>query len=446
MSQMPPLAIVILAAGKGTRMKSDLPKVMHELAGLPMINWLLQTTEKLNPDKIIVVTGKDMDELRTACAPHETVIQEKQQGTGSALMAAMPALAGFDGDIMVLLGDTPFISVDTLESLRSSRHSAKDIGLSVLGVTLEQPTGYGRLLVDKKGFLSAIREEKDASDDERQIKEVNTGAFCLDATKTNEWLNSLTNKNAQGEYYITDIPEIAGKDGFKTAIALIKDMQEAQGCNTRYDLSQLEKTAQNILRKKHIENGVTLQDPDTVYFRHDTKIGANTIIEPNVYFGPEVTVNENVHIKAFCHFEKCSIGAGTTIGPFARLRPGSDIGEDVRIGNFVEVKKSTIGRGSKISHLSYVGDTEMGENVNFGCGAITVNYDGFNKFTTKIKDNVMIGSNANLVAPVTIEKGAFIAAGSTITKDVSEDALSLTRPEQRTIKDWAKNNRKKKKK
>lgn len=443
MPAMPPLAIVILAAGKGTRMKSPLPKVMHELAGLPMINWILNTAESLSPDKIIVVIGPDMDDLREACKPHDSVIQEKQLGTGSALMAAMPSLNGFKGDILVLLGDTPFLSADTLQNLRAAKGQN---GLAVLGMKLHTPTGYGRLLVDDQGFLSAIREEKDASEEERQIKTVNTGAFCLDGKKTEAWLKSLTNKNAQSEYYITDLPEIAAKEGSKTAIALVKDPIEAKGCNTPYELSLLEQTAQDFLRKKNIENGVTLQDPSSVYFRHDTIIGEGTLIEPNVYFGPQVTVGENVHIKAFCHFEECSLGTGTTIGPFARLRPGSEIGEDVRIGNFVEIKKSTIGRGSKISHLSYVGDTEMGADVNFGCGAITVNYDGFNKFTTKIQDSVMIGSNVNLVAPVTIEKGAFVAAGSTITKDVPKDALSLTRPEQRTLENWAKNNRKLKKK
>ncbi|MDH5723279.1 MAG: bifunctional UDP-N-acetylglucosamine diphosphorylase/glucosamine-1-phosphate N-acetyltransferase GlmU [Alphaproteobacteria bacterium] len=443
MSHMPPLAVIILAAGKGTRMNSSLPKVMHKLAGLPMINWVLNTAEGLSPNKVIVVTGPDMDDLREASKPHETVIQEKQLGTGSALMTAMPALEGFKGDLLVLLGDTPFLSSKTLESLRQARHKQDGTDLSVLGVTLEDPTGYGRLLMDNEGFLKSIREEKDASDEEKQIKIVNTGAFCLDAEKTSAWLASLTNNNAQGEYYITDLPEIAAKDNSKTAIALVKNENEAKGCNTPYELSLLEKTAQDILRKKNIENGVILQDPCTVYFRYDTQIESGTIIEPSVYFGPEVTVGKNVHIKAFCYFEKCSISEDTTIGPFARIRPDTKIGENVRIGNFVEIKKSTIGKGSKISHLSYVGDTDMGADVNFGCGAITVNYDGFNKFTTKIEDGVMIGSNVNLVAPVTIEKGAFIAAGSTITKDVPKDALSLTRPEQHTIKDWAEKNRKK---
>ncbi len=432
-----PLAVVILGAGKGTRMKSKKPKVMHELLGLPMINWLIKTVEGLKPEKIVVVIGNGMPELKDAVTPHDTVIQETQDGTGSALKSALPALEGFKGDVLVLLGDTPLISKKTLRSLIAARHKDKNTGLAVLGMKRPDPTGYGRLLMNDKSELVAIREEKDASAAEKKVDIVNTGAFCLDASKIKGWLSKLKNDNAQGEYYITDLPEIAAKAKIKTAVAITANIDEVQGCNTRIDLSNLEQTAQQKMRDNFIQNGVIMQDPNTVYLHHDTKIAAGTLIEPNVYFGPKVSVADKVHIKAFCHFEDCHIGAGTTVGPFARLRPGTKIGEDVRIGNFVEVKKSHIGNRSKISHLGYVGDTIMGDDVNFSCGAITVNYDGFQKHQTTIGKGVMVGSNVNLIAPLTLDDGAFIAAGSTITNDVPADSLSVERGREEVRQGWA---------
>lgn len=431
------LAVVILAAGKGTRMKSDKPKVMHELLGLPMINWLLKTVEGLEPERVVVVTGADMDDLRAASAPHETVVQPVQNGTGGALMAAMPALKGFEGDILVLLGDTPLISRETVEGLINARQNDRNTGLAVLGVELENPTGYGRLLMNDDGSLKAIREHKDASDEERAVRIVNTGAFCLGTDGLDGWLAQIGNENASGEYYITDLPEIAAREGVKTRVALASHPDEVRGCNTRVDLNNMEQVARRKLCEAMMTSGVQIMDPATTYLHHDTKIASGVIIEPNVFFGPNVTVEEGVHIKAFCHFEDSHIGAGTTIGPYARLRPGSKIGKNTRIGNYVEVKKSDIGDGSKISHFAYVGDCEMGKDVNFSCGAITVNYDGFDKFKTTIGDGAMIGSNVNLVAPVEIGAGAFIAAGSTMTKNVPSDALSMTRPETQTKEGWA---------
>lgn len=444
MSNKNPLAVVILAAGKGTRMKSDKPKVMHELLGLPMINWLLNSVEQLNPDRILTVIGQGMDDLASAVSPHETVTQVKQDGTGSALKIAMGALQDFNGDILVLLGDTPLISVETMQGLIDARRQRPDTGISVLGMCIDNPYGYGRLLIDSDGTLRDIREEKDASDEEKQVNIVNTGAFCLDAAQVNDWLSDLVNINASGEYYITDLPEIAARKGVKTSVAISANPKEVQGCNTRINLSELEQYAQEIMREEFINAGVVIQDPSSVYFYHDTKIKTGTLIEPNVYFGGGVEVGANVHIKAFCHFEGAKIGANTVIGPFARLRNGSDIGQEVRIGNFVEIKKSEIGRGSKISHLAYVGDCIMGKDVNFSCGAITVNYDGFDKHQTIIKDGAMVGSNVNLVAPVEIGEGAFIAAGSTITTDIPSDALSVERSKAKTIKGWAANFRKSK--
>ncbi len=438
------LAVVILAAGKGTRMKSSKPKAMHELLGLPMINWLLNSVEQLNPDRIVVVVGDGMGGLEQAVSPHETVVQIKQDGTGSALKCAMSALDGFKGDILVLLGDTPLISIDTMKGLIDARYRDSDTAISVLGACLDNPYGYGRLLIDDEGALKDIREEKDATEEEKLINIVNTGAFCIDSTNINKWLGELLNINASGEYYITDLPNIAVRYGFKTSVAVTTNTKEVQGCNTRLDLAKLEKIAQDRMREKFINAGVIMQDPSSVYLHHDTKISTGVLIEPNVYFGANVEVGANVHIKAFCHFEGAKIGDNAVIGPFARLRPDTEIGKEVRIGNFVEIKKSQIGDRSKISHLGYVGDCTMGQDVNFSCGAITVNYDGFDKHQTIIGNGVMVGSNVNLVAPVELGAGAFIAAGSTITTDVPSDALSVERGKAKLIKGWAANYRKSK--
>lgn len=446
MTQNKPLAVVILAAGKGTRMNSKKPKVMHALLGLPMINWLLSSVEQLSPERIIVVVGKGMQDLIAAVKPHETVVQQTQDGTGSALKAGMSVLDGFEGDILVLLGDTPLISVATMQGLIASRHQDDVTGISVLGVHLDNPAGYGRLLLNDDETLKAIREEKDATPEEKRVNIVNTGAFCLDAVRTAGWLEALGNSNAQGEYYITDLPEIAAREGVKTRVSLAINAADVVGCNTRVDLSNLEQTAQQKMREVFMLAGVVMQDPSSVYLHHDTKIASGVIIEPNVYFGADVDVGENVHIKAFCHFEGAKISKNAIIGPFARLRPGSDIGEEVRIGNFVEIKKSSIGDRSKISHLGYVGDCTMGEDVNFSCGAITVNYDGFDKHQTVIGKGVMVGSNVNLVAPLTLDDGAFIAAGSTITTDVPADALSVERSKAEVRSGWAALYRKRKEK
>ena len=446
MSRENPLAVVVLAAGKGTRMRSDEPKVMHKVLGLPMIKWILNTVNYLKPERTIVIIGKDMKDLAAAVKPHKAVIQHEQLGTGDALKAAVPELEGFSGDVLVVLGDMPLLSPNSLERLIQARHMDGMTGISVLGAQVQDPFGYGRLLISEEGTLAAIREEKDATEEEKRVNIVNTGAFCLDSKRLSRWLLNLTNDNVQGEYYITDLPEIAARDDMKTRVALIEDPREMTGCNTRFELAALEATAQQMLRESFLDDGVQMQDPSTVYLHYDTQIGAGTFIEPNVYFGAGVVVGKNVHIKAFCHLEGASIGDKTTVGPFARLRPGAEIGKDVRLGNFVEVKKSSVGDGSKISHLAYVGDTVMGKDVNFGCGAITVNYDGFAKHQTIIGDGVMIGSNANLVAPVSLDTGSFVAAGSTITKDVPADALSVGRSEEKVTKGWAALNRKRKNK
>ncbi len=439
-----PFAVIILAAGIGSRMKSDQPKVMHKLAGLPMINWLLRTVEQMDANKIVVVIGPDMPDLEAAVAKHpaaQTVTQQTRNGTGGAARIAMEALQGFNGDILLLLGDTPLITAATLQTLITAKGEA---GLSVLGMQPQNPAGYGRLMIDTDGNLTKIVEQKDASPEEQQIKTVNTGAFCIDGARMENWLAQITDDNAQGEFYATDLPEIAAKDGALTKVAMTADPAEVQGCNTLSELAIQEATLQIRLRKQTMDAGVRMIDPATVYLSHDTKIAAGVLIEPNVFFGAGVRVGSGTHIKAFCHFEGAEIGKDVTIGPFARLRPDTILGNEVRIGNFVEVKKSTVGDRSKINHLGYVGDTTMGEDVNFSAGAITVNYDGFDKHQTTLGNNVMVGSNVNLVAPVTIEDGAFLAAGSTITKSVPADALSVARSPAKTLKGWAAKYRKSK--
>ncbi|MCB1839301.1 MAG: bifunctional UDP-N-acetylglucosamine diphosphorylase/glucosamine-1-phosphate N-acetyltransferase GlmU [Alphaproteobacteria bacterium] len=418
-------------------MKSKRPKVMNELLGWPMIKWLLESVRHLEPDRVIVVVGPGMDDLVQAVHPCEAVIQPQQDGTGSALKCAMNLLQRFTGDVLVLLGDTPLVSPETLWNLIQARRQESGIGISVLGTEVQNPTGYGRLLMDPEGNIAAIREEKDASPQEKMVRLINTGAFCMDGKRLERWLGSLTNRNAQKEYYITDLPEIAARDGYKTCVSVTFDADEVRGCNTRAELFALEKIAQRRMREHFLERGVTLQDPETVYFHFDTVLEEGVIVEPNVYFGPGVEVGEGTRIRAFSHIEGVKIGKNASVGPFARIRPGSELGDDVRIGNFVEIKKSKIGDRCKISHLGYVGDCEMGEDVNFGCGAITVNYDGFEKHTTIIGKGVMVGSNANLIAPLIIDDGAFIAAGSTITQNVPADALSVSRAKEEVRKGWA---------
>lgn len=415
-------------------MKSTRPKVMHELAGRPMINWLLDTCEGLNPEKIVVVTGPDMPDLEKAVKPHTSAIQQVRDGTGGAVRCAMPALEGFAGDVLILLGDTPLISPHTLDALRAAKGN---YALSILGCVMDNPHGYGRLILGQDGMLDAIVEEKDADPQQKTIQLVNTGAFCADAAQLSGWLDRIDSNNAQNEFYITRLPGIIRAGGGATAVAIIENPAEVHGCNTRADLAALEKTLQTRLRRAHMEAGVSMQDPDTVYLWHDTKIAPDCILEPNVVFGPGVSLDAGVHIKAFSYLEGARVKAGAAIGPFARIRPDTQIGKGARIGNFVEIKKSNIGKGSKIGHLAYVGDTDMGDEVNFSAGAITVNYDGFQKHRTVIGKNVMVGSNVNLVAPVHLDDGAFIAAGSTITEDVPADALSIAREPSEIRKGWA---------
>ncbi len=414
------LTILILAAGKGTRMKSDLPKVMHPLAGRPMINWLIETCESLNPDRIITVIGPDMPELAAAISPHESVVQQVRDGTAGAVRAALPALKHITGKVLIVMGDEPLVEKETLQAL-----IAQD-GLAVQGFHTNTPFGLGRMVMNEDGSLLEIVEEKDASDAQKLITLCNAGNYCIPAENLSDWVNRIDNNNVQGEYYLTDIPKIAAQDGVKTHVVQ-SNWQGAWGVNDREQLAQHETKLQKILRTKHMRNGVTMVDPDTVYLWHDTQIGENTIFERNIVCGRGVKIADNVTIKAFTHLEDSQIASGAAIGPFARLRGNNVLAKNTKIGNFVELKNAKLEEGVKASHLTYLGDAIIGADTNIGAGTITCNYDGFGKHQTIIGSNVFVGSNSALVAPISIGDGAIIAAGSTITQDIPPDSLAISR-------------------
>lgn len=435
------LAIVILAAGKGTRMKSDKPKVMHEIAGRPMIGWLLDVAQQLSPEKIIVVTAPGMDDVAAAVAPHAIAIQEKQLGTGDAVKAALPLLKDFKGKVLILLGDEPFIDKNVLEEMIGWN------GLSVMAVRPLSPKGLGRMIANEDGTLDRIVEEKDATDEQKEIRLCNAGNFCIPSSHLSKWLGQLQSNNSQNEFYLTDVPKIAEKDGYLTYV-VETDVQWVWGINTRMELAEHERMAQVMLRDKAMAGGATFIDPNTVYLSFDTAFGKDVVVEPNVYFGPGVIVGDNVVIHAFSHLQDVTIKHGASVGPFARIRGGSSIGENAKIGNFVEVKKSDIAAGAKASHLAYIGDSAVGEKSNIGAGTITCNYDGFEKHRTVIGAGVFVGSNTTLVAPITLEDGSFVAAGSVVTHNVPKDSLVVARARSLLKEGWATlyRNRKKDKK
>lgn len=431
------LAVVILAAGKGTRMKSAMSKVMHPIAGVPMIKHIIGTAEQLNPKKIIVVLAPNMNDVEAVVAPHAVAIQKEQLGTGDALKAAVQTLGDFKGNILVLYGDVPLVSARSLNGL-IAHHNSDDFGATVLAMVPPNPTGYGRIFQNPDGTLARIVEEKDATEDEKLVRISNSGLMVLDGENLSATLLKLQNQNSQGEYYLVDVPKIMGEEGRKSGV-IRGDYAELRGVNNRAQLAELEMAWQHNKRIEMMDAGVTLLDPNTVYFAPDTQIGNDTVIGQNVVFGAGVTIDSGVEIRAFCHIEGATIKSGAVIGPFARLRPGSDIGVDAKIGNFVEIKNSKIGTGAKANHLGYIGDAELGAHSNFGCGAITVNYDGKVKSKTVIGENVMIGSNSSLIAPITIADGAYVAAGSTLTHDVEADALVIARARQEVLPNKGKN-------
>ncbi len=429
MSQRSLLSIV-LAAGLGTRMRSDLPKVMHPIGNLPLAGHVLKTLEAAKSDRIAVVTGPGMESLETLVsqmAPAATChIQSDRLGTAHAALSARTALETPEDDVLVLFGDTPLVTPDAIGKVRGELARGADV--AVLGFEAANPFGYGRLLTDG-GKLLAIREEKDASDAERTITFCNSGIMGFSGKVALDLLTAIGNDNAKGEYYLTDAPEIANARGL-SVVAVAAGEEEVQGINTRAQLAICEEVFQNRMRTAALEAGVTLQAPGTVFFSHDTVIEPDVTIEQNVVFGTGVHVETGSVIRAFSHLEGARVGAGSTVGPYARLRPGASLAAESHVGNFVEIKNTTIGAGAKINHLSYIGDASIGAGTNVGAGTITCNYDGFGKHKTLVGKGSFIGSNSTLVAPVTLGEGVYIAAGSVVTEPVSDNALAIGRGRQ----------------
>ena len=430
------IGIIVLAAGKGTRMKSALPKPLHRVAGRSMVGHVIAAAEGLNPDRIVVVVGPDMPQMAEAVKPHATAIQPSVNGTGGAALAAKEHFKGFDGDILVVFGDTPLVTTETMQRMVDMRRQLPAIGLTFSGMRPSDPARYGRMVMDDDGTLKKIVEFKDAGPDEKKITLCNGGIVCADGAKLFDWLAQVGNDNAQKEYYLTDLPPIARKDNRTTHVVEI-DPAEMEGINSRAELAHVEALMQQRLRARHMANGATLTDPSSVFFSFDTAVGQDVVIGPNVVFGPGVTIANNAEILPFCHIEGASVGEGAHIGPYARLRPGTTVGADAKVGNFVETKSAQIGAGAKASHLTYLGDCEVGEKANIGAGTITCNYDGFMKHKTKIGKEAFIGSNTALIAPVTIGHGAIIGAGSSIGKNVPDNALGITRAPQVNKDGWA---------
>ena len=427
-------AAIILAAGEGTRLKSARPKVLHEIAGTPMIRHVIDVLRPLDPAETIIVIGRDMAAVADAVAPARSVTQFPPCGTGDALRAARPMLAdrlaqGGISDIVVLFGDTPLLRTDTIAALLAARRRAPQAAVAVAGMRPADPGPYGRLVQGDDGALLRIIEARDASAEERAIGLCNGGIMALDSRHAFDLVDRIGNDNAKREFYLTDIVAIARAQGLTCRVAELP-AEELLGVNTRAELAAAEAVMQDRLRRRAMDDGATLIAPETVFLCADTKLGRDVVIEPNVVFRPGVRVADNVLIRSFSHLEGATIGEGAIVGPFARLRPGAVLERDVHVGNFVEVKASRLGAGVKASHLSYLGDSDIGAGTNIGAGTITCNYDGFGKFRTVIGERAFIGSNTALVAPVTVGDGAYVATGSVITSDVPADALTIARARQ----------------
>lgn len=434
---MTDIAIIVLAAGKGTRMKSDFPKVLHRAAGRSLLGHVLHAARSLTPQEVVVVVGPAMEpvceEARRLFPEVKTALQMERLGTGHAVSMARPLLEAFSGTVLILYGDVPLISAQTLEALSTLAAG----GMAVLGFESAKPHGYGRLLQDTAGNVMSIREELDASPEERAITLCNSGIIAIASGLLWSLLPKLKNANAKNEFYLTDLVELAVTAGTPCRLAQCEE-GEVAGVNDRVQLAAIEATLQRAYRRRHMLNGATLAAPETVFFSADTVIGQDVVIEPHVVFGPGVVIGSGVEVLAFSHIEGAKIESGARIGPFARLRPGAEIGQDAHIGNFVEVKKSTIGKGAKANHLTYIGDARVGAGTNIGAGTITCNYDGFEKHRTEIGEGVFVGSNTALVAPVVVGDGASIAAGSVVTRNVPADALAISRADLDLREGWAK--------
>lgn len=437
---------VILAAGQGTRMKSKLYKVLHPVCGKPMVEHVIDHIGMLDVQKTVTVVGHGAELVKeTLGEKSEYVLQAEQLGTAHAVLQAKPILSGLEGTTLVVCGDTPLIRPETMQAL-FAHHEKQQAKATILTAVAENPTGYGRILRDAQGQVSQIVEQKDATSEQQLVKEINTGTYCFDNQALFAALEQVNNDNAQGEYYLPDVIEILQKQGEIVSAYVTDNFDETLGVNDRFALSQAEEFMRARINERHMRNGVTIINPATTHISADAIIGSDSVILPGVIIEGKTVIGEDCHIGPNSHIVESTVGNGTkihssvvlnsrvgdetSVGPFAHLRPESSLGNHVKIGNFVEVKKSTLGDDTKVSHLSYIGDAEIGKNVNVGCGSITVNYDGKNKFKTIIEDDVFVGCNSNLVAPVTLRKGSFIAAGSTITKEVPEDALAVARARQ----------------
>ena len=425
-------AAIVLAAGRGKRMKSTLPKVLHPLAGRPMIGHLLETLEGLALDRIVFVVGKGMKAVVEAVAPHRCVVQEPPLGTAHAVLAARKALKGFAGDLLVVYGGDPLIGRATFRRLLKARRSRTGPAVAVLGFRSAEPGEYGRLIQGSGGTLEAIVEAEDATADERAVGFCNSGVMAVDGASLFKLLKRVGNDNAKGEYYLTDIVALARAEGL-ACVAVEGHADELIGIDSRADLAAAEGVLQARLRRRVMASGASLVDPETVFLSFDTRLGRDVRVAPYVVFGPGVRVGDGAEILSFCHIEGAAIAAGARVGPFARLRPTTRIAEGVHIGNFLEVKNAVFEAGSKANHLSYVGDTRVGARANVGAGTITCNYDGFFKHHTEIGADAFIGSNVALVAPVKVGVGATVGAGSVIARDVPANALALTRAEHTEI-------------
>lgn len=448
------LFAVVLAAGKGTRMKSSLYKVLHPVCGKPMVDHVVSNMEKLGATEIVSVVGHGAEMVKDTLGERSTyVVQEEQLGTAHAVQQAEAVLDGREGTTVVICGDTPLITPETIQQLMTTHHEA-GAKATILTAIVDDPTGYGRILRGEDELVTGIVEQKDATPEQQKVQEINSGTYCFDNKALFEALKKVDNNNSQGEYYLTDVISILKEQGEAIAAFAAADADELLGVNDRVALSQAESYMRRRLAMHHMREGVTIIDPASTYIGADVVIGSDTVLLPGTMLEGSTVIGENSTIGPNTHLKNSHIGSHTTVhssvvtdskiadhvavGPFAHIRPGSDLGNHVKIGNFVEVKKATIDEGSKLSHLTYMGDAEIGKNVNIGCGTISVNYDGKNKFKTTIEDNAFIGCNSNLVAPVTVGKGAYVAAGTTVTKNVTEDSLAIGRVKQENKEGYAK--------
>ena len=439
MNEQRRFAVVILAAGQGTRMRSDTHKVLHPIASRPLLLHLLDRVDALGADKRVVVVGKGREQVEVAIKGRDVAVavQAEQKGTGHAVQQAASTLEGYDGPVLILYGDTPFVEAETLRRMLDRLDGDGGPGVVVLASSPADPAKYGRIILGEGDHIARMVEFRDATEEERAVRLCNSGMMAVRAADLFRWLAKVSNDNAAKEYYLPDVVNVARAEG-RDAVVIEGDTYETAGVNSRAELAHLELEWQRRRREEVLDEGATLIDPESVWFAYDTKLARDVTVEPHVVFGPGVEVAEGATIHAFSHIEGAIIGAKASIGPFARIRPGTRLAAKTKVGNFVELKQADIGEGAKVNHLSYVGDAEVGARANIGAGTITCNYDGFGKYRTVIGAGVFIGSNTALVAPVTVGDGAVVGAGSVITEDVEPDSLAIERTEQKGIAGWAK--------